>query len=77
MWAALTALALFISGWIALSVLERVGAVLSYLQPLLVPVAVAAIMAIPAAAGASTIGTRQWSDHHHKHHHHHHPHYSE
>jgi hypothetical protein len=39
--------------------------------------AVAAIMAIPAAAGASTIGTRQWSDHHHKHHHHHHPHYSE
>jgi predicted PurR-regulated permease PerM len=45
MWAALTALALFISGWIALSVLERVGAVLSYLQPLLVPVAVAAIMA--------------------------------
>jgi hypothetical protein len=39
--------------------------------------AATAIMAIPAAAGASTIGTQQWSDHHHKHHHHHHPHYSE
>jgi predicted PurR-regulated permease PerM len=45
MWAALTAVALFVTAWIALNVLERVGAVLSYLQPLLVPVAVAAIMA--------------------------------
>ena len=44
-WAALTALALFISAWLAVYVLARVGAVLSYLQPLLVPVAVAAVLA--------------------------------
>jgi predicted PurR-regulated permease PerM len=45
MWAALTAVALFVIGWLAVYLLMRVGAVLSYLQPLLVPVAVAAIMA--------------------------------
>jgi predicted PurR-regulated permease PerM len=45
MWAALTCVSLFVIGWVAIYVLERVGTVLAYLQPLLVPVAVAAIMA--------------------------------
>ncbi len=45
MWAALTALSLFAIGWLAVYLLEMVGRVLTYLQPLLVPVAVAAIMA--------------------------------
>jgi predicted PurR-regulated permease PerM len=45
MWAALTTLAIFVVGWLAVYLLERVGAVLAYLQPLLVPVAVAAILA--------------------------------
>jgi predicted PurR-regulated permease PerM len=45
MWAALTALSLFVIGWLAVYLLVRVGMVLAYLQPLLVPVAVAAIMA--------------------------------
>ena len=45
MWAALTALSLFAIGWLVVDVLVLVGRTLSYLQPLLVPVAVAAIMA--------------------------------
>lgn len=45
MWAALTALALFAIAWLAVHVLVLAGQGLSYLQPLLVPVAVAAIMA--------------------------------
>jgi predicted PurR-regulated permease PerM len=45
MWAALTALALFAIGWLAVDVLTLVEHTLAYLQPLLVPVAVAAIMA--------------------------------
>jgi predicted PurR-regulated permease PerM len=45
MWAALTALSLFVIGWLIVYLLMRVGQMLSYLQPLLVPVAVAAIMA--------------------------------
>jgi len=45
MWAALTALSLFVIAWLVVYLLVRAGAVLSYLQPLLVPVAVAAIMA--------------------------------
>jgi predicted PurR-regulated permease PerM len=45
MWAAMTALALFTIGWLVVSVLVIVGHVLAYLQPLLVPVAVAAILA--------------------------------
>jgi predicted PurR-regulated permease PerM len=45
MWAALTAFSLFVIGWLAVYLLARVGTVLTYLQPLLVPVAVAAIMA--------------------------------
>ena len=45
MWAALTALSLFAIGWLAVHVLMLAGHALSYLQPLLVPVAVAAIMA--------------------------------
>lgn len=45
MWAALTALSLCVIAWLAIMVLEKVGAVLAYLQPLLVPVAVAAILA--------------------------------
>jgi hypothetical protein len=40
--------------------------------------AVAAIIAIPAPAGATTIDTQQTSDqHHHRRHHHHHPHFAE
>src|SRR5271166_5562240 len=45
MWTALTCVSLFVIGWVAIYVMARVGAVLTYLQPLLVPVAVAAIMA--------------------------------
>jgi len=45
MWAALTALSLFAIGWLVVHVLVLVGRMLSYLQPLLVPVAVAAILA--------------------------------
>jgi predicted PurR-regulated permease PerM len=45
MWAALTMVAMFVMAWIAVYVLVRVGAVLAFLQPLLVPVAAAAIMA--------------------------------
>ena len=45
MWAALTALSLFAIGWLAVDMLMLAGRTLSYLQPLLVPVAVAAIMA--------------------------------
>jgi predicted PurR-regulated permease PerM len=45
MWAAMTALALFTIGWLVVSVLVIVGHVLAYLQPLLVPVAVAALLA--------------------------------
>lgn len=41
----MTALALFTIGWLVVSVLVIVGHVLAYLQPLLVPVAVAAILA--------------------------------
>ena len=44
-WAALTALALFCIGWIAFYVITLTGHALSYLQPLLIPVAVAAILA--------------------------------
>jgi predicted PurR-regulated permease PerM len=44
-WAAITALSLFAIGWLTVYALVLVGRVLSYLQPLLVPVAVAAIMA--------------------------------
>jgi predicted PurR-regulated permease PerM len=44
-WAAITALSLFAIGWLTVYVLMIVGRVLAYLQPLLVPVAVAAIMA--------------------------------
>jgi hypothetical protein len=41
--------------------------------------AVAAVMAIPALAGASSIETHQSSDQHHRrrHHHPHHPHFAE
>jgi hypothetical protein len=41
--------------------------------------AVAAVMAIPASAGATIIGTYQSSDQHHRRHHHHrnHPHLAE
>ena len=39
--------------------------------------AIAAVMAIPASAGATTIDTHQTSDQHHRRHHHHHPHFSE
>jgi len=45
MWAALTALALAAIGWLAVEALILAGLVLRTLQPLLVPVAVAAIMA--------------------------------
>jgi predicted PurR-regulated permease PerM len=45
MWAALTGLSLFSIAWLVVSVLGITGHVLTYLQPLLVPVAVAAIMA--------------------------------
>ncbi|HEX4084636.1 MAG TPA: AI-2E family transporter [Chthoniobacteraceae bacterium] len=45
MWAALTALSLFAIAWLAVYALLMFGKVLAYLQPLLVPVAVAAIMA--------------------------------
>jgi len=45
MWAALTALSLFAIGWLAVDMLMLTGRVLAYLQPLLVPVAVAAILA--------------------------------
>jgi predicted PurR-regulated permease PerM len=45
MWAALTGLALFGIAWLAVYVLVIVGKTLTYLQPLLVPVAVAAILA--------------------------------
>jgi predicted PurR-regulated permease PerM len=44
-WAALTALALFAIGWVAVFTLATAGRVLSYLQPLLMPVAIAAILA--------------------------------
>jgi predicted PurR-regulated permease PerM len=44
-WAALTALAIWTIGWIVVNVLGLAGYVLAYLQPLLVPVAAAAIMA--------------------------------
>ena len=45
MWAALTALALCSIGVMVVVLLLLAGKVLAYLQPLLVPVAVAAIMA--------------------------------
>jgi len=45
MWAALTALALFTIGWLGVEMLGLLGRMLGYLQPLLVPVAVAAILA--------------------------------
>ena len=45
MWAALTAVALFAMGWLAVEMLVLLGRMLAYLQPLLVPVAVAAILA--------------------------------
>lgn len=44
-WAAVTALALFAIGWLVVYALMLAGRVFTYLQPLLVPVAVAAIMA--------------------------------
>lgn len=45
MWAALTGLALYAIGWIAMEVISLATSALSYLQPLLIPVAVAAILA--------------------------------
>jgi len=45
MWAALTAFSLFATGGLVVYALMLVGKVLAYLQPLLVPVAAAAIMA--------------------------------
>jgi predicted PurR-regulated permease PerM len=45
MWAALTALSLFAIGGLVVYALVLAGRILAYLQPLLVPVAVAAIMA--------------------------------
>jgi predicted PurR-regulated permease PerM len=45
MWAALTALSLFAIGWLATDVLMLTEKALGYLQPLLTPVAVAAILA--------------------------------
>src|SRR5437588_6991853 len=45
MWAALTGLSLFTIGWLAMKVIVVTASVLGYLQPLLIPVAVAAILA--------------------------------
>jgi len=45
MWAALTFSSVCIIGWLAINILGRIYGLLDYLQPLLVPVAVAAIMA--------------------------------
>jgi predicted PurR-regulated permease PerM len=45
MWTALTAVALFVIAWIVVYTLGAIGRVLSFLQPLLTPVAVAGILA--------------------------------
>ena len=58
MWTAVTALSLYMIGWLAVDLIERITKVMAFLQPILVPFAVAGVLAYLLEPGVEWLERR-------------------